>query len=220
MGRPVFWRMRVTDIVLARTVWLFDISRLNQKGIALGVVHRALLERYRFISVPKLGPESFEGKGGLTYGSGEFEFEGSPLSVGFTIYSDGWWGDSTLSTDVSDAFLNDVSQWLISTFSFRNPQELTTKRVYDSSLNLESDVLLMNMSDKVRLFSELLRTYTGNATEEAWAMLFEPDGGNTSFTFERRVNVPFSTKQYYSKALLSTERHIELLGHFEEIFKA
>ena len=211
--------MRVTDIILARTVWLLDIVHLNHKGIALGVVHRALLERYRFINVPQLGPESFEGKGGITYGSGEFEFNGSPVSVGLTVYSDGCWGDSVLTTEVSDAFLNDLSQWLVSTFSFRDPRQLITRPFYDSRLYLESDVMLNDISEKVRLFSELLRTHTGNTTEEAWALLFEPDGGNTSFSFERRANVPFANKQYFSKALLSTERHIELLNHFEEIFK-
>lgn len=75
------------------------------------------------------------------------------------------------------------------------------------------------MSEKIRLFSELLRTYTQNPTEQSWALLFEPDGGNTSFSFERRVNVPFANKQYFSKALLSTRKHIELLDHFEEIFR-
>src|SRR5439155_4645952 len=79
-----------------------------------------------------------------------FEFNGSPVSVGLTVYSDGCWGDSVLTTEVSDAFLNDLSQWLVSTFSFRDPRQLITRPFYDSRLYLESDVMLNDISEKPR----------------------------------------------------------------------
>jgi hypothetical protein len=93
----------------------------------------------------------------------------------------------------------------------------TKSTVYDSQLVLYSDIDLLGISTKIKKFNDVLREYTGKRTTEPWAFLFEPDGESSNFSFERRANVPFKENQFFSKAALSTSKHMELLQEFERI---
>ncbi len=211
--------MQVTEIINAKTFWFASMSVLdNEGGTAIGPIHRGLIERYKFMNHPVSGPDILSGSGGLIYKAGEFSFSGRLIGINLSLFSDGLVAETSVSTDASDAFLEDLSDWVVSTFRFKRPSSVRTRIVYESQLYLTSNVSLI-AGDQLRTFTTLLREYTGNATEEPWAFLFEPDGQLTSFSFERRANTPFSTNQYYSKSAVSTSKHIELLQAFEKIFQ-
>lgn len=210
--------MQITDIGLARSIWQVKFAAYNPGGLALGPIHRGLIERYRFVNYPAVGPDNFNGKSGAEYGGGEFVFNEKTVTISVKIFNDGITADSATSTQISDAFLEDLSQWLMSSFGLLDPRRFTTTRLYDSQIFFKSDANLMRNSPSLRQFTELLRQYTGNPKEEPWALLFEPDQGATSFSFERRVNVPFSENHYFSKAVLATPTHIELIEQFEKLF--
>jgi hypothetical protein len=209
--------MQIIEIVTAKALWFAAMSMIDPEGIAIGPIHRGLLERYRFMNHPVPGPDTFNGTGGLIYRGGEFNFDGKPIGVNLTIFSDGLLGETSVSTDVTEAFLEDVSDWAV-TLDLRSPKKVKTRTVYESAIHFRSEVALLNASQPIRTFTELLRDYTGNQTEEPWALLFQPDGGAMSFSFERRVTVAFAENQYFSKSVLPTRRHVELLEKFEKIF--
>lgn len=209
--------MHIDQVVLARTVWLVNLQLINPLGLAFRPISDAFKERYRFLNYP-VNPSDFDASKGITYTAGEFQFEGNLIAVALTVYNDGWVADTSVSTEASEAFLYDLSGWLTSAYAIKDARELVTKIAYDSQFYVTSELSLLDASKKIRTFTELLREFTGNVTEEPWALLFEPDGAATSFSFERRVNTPFSKKQYYTKAALPTSKHVELLTQFERIF--
>ena|SRR5579871_883505 len=211
--------VRISQISLARVVWLVEMFRMNPEGFALGPVHRGLIERYGFLNHPVPGPDSFNSTKGAIYKGGEFRFNERSLAVDLTVYNDGLVVDSATSTAVSEAFLNDLAGWVTDSFGFRNPKELIKKPIYDSQLYFTSDIQLAQATDKMSKFNNVLRDFTGNPTQEPWALLFQPDGAPVAFSFERKASTPFSERQYYSKAALPTDKHIELLEIFHEIFR-
>src|SRR6266446_507238 len=210
--------MQIDEITLARTVWFVNFSAINPMGLAFGPISKMLIDRYGFLTYPT-APTDFDFSKGIAYGNGQFQFEGNSLAVGLTIYSTGWMGDSLVSTDASDAFLKDLASWAISHFPIKDPVQLITRYVYDSQLYLTSDVNITAASEKLRTFTDLLKKARGSQTEEVWGLLFNPDGSTGySFSFERKANTPYAEKKYFTKAAVSTERHIKLLDEFEKLF--
>jgi len=214
--------MQLTEILLARTVWVLDIKLLNPSGLALGPIHSSLKEKYKFLVYPST-PAEFDLVKGTRYQSGEFTFEGNQIGVDFTVYNNGWCVDTLVSTEASDAFLSDLVGWLSSSFGFRAAANAVTRIGYESHLAFSSEINLTKLFDKLGAFSTLLRQFSGNPTEEVSAFVFgsdfaSPNSTFPTFTFERRVSVPFSENKYFSKAVLQTKKHIQLLDNFEQMF--
>ena len=90
--------------------------------------------------------------------------------------------------------------------------------MYDSQLYFTSEIALSKACDKISEFNNLVSQCSGKP-EELWAVLFQSDGAPfATFSFERRANVPFSEKQYYSRSSLQTSKHVQLIEAFEGMF--
>jgi len=214
--------MQVSEVVLARTVWLLNLKLLNAAGLAWGPILSSFKDRYKFLNYPTM-PAEFDLTKGLRYAGGEFIFDGKQVGVGITIYNDGLVADSLVSTETSDAFLEDLAGWITGNFGFRPAQDIITRVIYDSQLELKADIDLTKSFDKIAAFSSILREFSGNPTEESSGFIFAcdpslPNYTFPTFTFERRVGVKFLEKKYFSKATLSTRKHIQVLEQFERIF--
>ena len=210
--------MQDVEILLARTVSFIDMAALNPTGLAFGPIHAAFRERYNFLIYPTR-PEQFDSTAGIVYKSGTFEFEGKNISVEMTLYGNGWLVDTHMSTEASDAFSQDLLNWLRSTYALKT-EKAVSRIVHESQLGFRSEVDLTKIKE-LRRFTKLLAGATKDISYEAWAFLFQGDNsnsGNPAFTFERRANVPFKERKYFSKAPLPTKVHLELIPEFEKIF--
>ena len=193
------------------------IRLLNPSGLAFGPIHRALIDNYKFLTYPTL-PAEFDLAKGAKYTGGEFDHEGSRIAVDLTVYNNGWTADTGVSTEASAAFLNDLLRWLGANFSLQAKPEMITKVVHDSQLYFKSDIKLTEACEHIAKFNKLVSQYSGKP-EELWAFLFQSDGAPlATFSFERRANVAFAEKQYYSRASLPTFKHVELIKEFEASF--
>ena len=211
--------MNNRQIVLARSVWLFDLNEINPLGVALGPVHTALRERYQFLQYPSR-PEDFA-KTEITYQQGEF----SGIGVNLFMYSDGLIADTRTSTETSDAFLNDLLTWAQDTFKFRYEQQLIKKKAYDSQVVFNSDVTILKALGRLEEFAKTLENLEpdrATSPQDVVAIAFrnEKDTARPSFTFERRDNTPFSENKYFSRAALSTKEHLHLIEEFEQLMKS
>ena len=214
--------MQVAEVILARTVWLLNVKLLNAAGLAWGPILSSFKDRYKFLRYPTT-PAEFDLTKGVQYGGGEFMFNGKQVGVGITMHSDGLVADSLVSTETSDAFLEDLAGWITGNFGFRPAQDITTRVIYDSQLEFKSDIDLTKSFDKITAFSAILREFSGNPTEESSGFIFACDPGLPNptfptFTFERRAGAKFLEKKYFSKAILPTRKHIQILEQFERMF--
>lgn len=214
--------MQITEIVLARTAWFFNVRLLNPAGLSWGPILSSFKDRYKFLVYPS-APSEFDFTKGIRYDGGEFTFEGKQINVGVSIYSDGWYVDTMVSTEASDTFLDDLVGWVSTSFGLRHARDIVTRVLYDSQIVFTSDINLTKSSDELQAFNNLLCEFSGNPTEELSAIVFgsnpaSPNPTTPTFTFERRVNVPFTENKYYSRAALPTKKHIQLLEHFQRMF--
>ena len=140
--------MKITEILLARTVWFVDLQKLNPEGLAYGSIYSSLKERYKFLRYPTT-PSEIDLNKGTHFGGGEFDYEGKKIGVGITVYNNGWAADSLVSTESSEAFLEDISAWLTDTVGLLQAKNFVTKIIYDSQLVLHSELELKKLCAKL-----------------------------------------------------------------------
>lgn len=208
--------MQIINVLLARVIWFADLQLINPSGLALGPVQAALRERYKFLIYPS-SPQEFDMTKGVRYADGEFVFDGKTIGVAISIFNNGWATDTFVSTEASEAFLNDLVEWL-TIGGFRPPQDFVTKIVYESQLVVHSKTNLRKTFDSFRSFEQLIAELSGNPTEQLIGFYIGGDNPQLStFTFERRQNTPFSENKYFSRAALPTSKHIQALDELEKI---
>ncbi len=208
--------MHLSEILLARSAWLFELQSINPAGLAWGLAHAFLKERYHFLRYPS-APDEFDLTKGIDYQDGEFLHDGKVIAVSLFIYNTGVVADTRVSTEASDAFLEDIMEELAK-LQFRPVNKLSTTISYDSHVVVSSDVnptqLRSNLQSLVTLISEL----SGNPAEEVFGFSISANPNQQpTFQFERRANVPFSENKYFSRASLSTTKHKKILDELEKL---
>jgi hypothetical protein len=206
--------MQITEVFVGRAIWFLDTTKLNPSRVPLGEMMARMKDRYRFQIFPTR-LEDLDAAKGLAYQHGVFTFT-KQIGVSLYIYNNGWIADTLDSTEASNAFLVDLAAWLSKDLGMRDAGELLTETRYDSQVEFESDINFASLT-KLSEFTSLLRSTT-KATSELSALLFRAEKGSVNFSVERRDNVAFAEKKYFSKALLPTTEHLRLLQEFERIF--
>src|SRR5258708_4580765 len=99
--------MKLMSVVLARALWFLDVNELNPGGKDAYIhLFPALLEDYKFKTVPKPGDDF---KDGMKFMHGEYVNEdGDVLVINVTIYHDGIAADTYSSTKDSEKFLEEA----------------------------------------------------------------------------------------------------------------
>ena len=212
--------MKIAEVIMARSVWLFDTYELNPRGIAFGPILKALVDRYHFLGVPM--PTDFvDASKGPHFQDGTFSTDHDSIRADLQIYNDGIIGDTRSSTKDTDAFLEDALSWAGNEFRLNYRKELVKNKYYESQLTVHPDFDLTNVCEKFKAFAEILTQFEPGqytAPEALTTIAFRPDpNSRLLFTFERREKVPFSENKYFSHASLPTDRHIALLEVFERI---
>lgn len=209
-------------MMLARVVAFIEVQELNPKGKAYYPdIVAAFVERFNFQVYPTK-PEDFDEAKGVRFAEGKFA-DGTVDQL--QIYTHGLILDTRLSTDVSEKLLYDTLVWARSELGLHFDERLIKRKGYGSQLTFESEMRMSKLNPVVgniaETISSKLSTMMGQAvTYEPTALLFNLDQSMTklmpgAFSIERRAEIPFSDKKYFSNAPLGTQDHIELLKAFE-----
>lgn len=221
--------MELLSVNLARVVWFVPARDVNPRGLnGWNTLFPALIERYKFVSYPKK-EESFNPnrEPGEKFIGGEFlNAQGMPIMLHFTSYDDGIVADTRSSTQDSENFLIEFSQWIVSDFGLTFRPEMIRSKGYVSELYVTSDGSLSNLNPQLQRFADRVSSlieghrepipYETSGISFAATTEFKP----ASFIFERATDTLFPENRYYSKAPLHTDVHLTLLNELEEILKA
>jgi hypothetical protein len=214
--------MEITAVMLARIVAFVEVQELNPKGKAYYPdIVAALVERFNFRVYPTK-PEEFDESKGVQFADGKF---GEGTIDRLQIFTHGIIVDTRVSTDVSEKLLRDTLVWANSKLGLHFEDRMIKRRGFGSQLTFESEMDLSQLNPVMRrisksISSKLSGTMGQPATYEPTGILFNLDQSISkltpgTFTIERRAEVPFSEKKYFSNAPLATQDHIDLLVDFE-----
>ncbi|HYL36805.1 MAG TPA: hypothetical protein VEV17_12900 [Bryobacteraceae bacterium] len=219
--------MKLLSIITARSLWFFDVQDLNPRGKDLTEdLIDWIKEGYNFTGAPDASTVATElsaGKG-LAFTGGSFQArEEFFVPVNFTMFSDGFLGETKSSTHDSDAFLEDLLTSASKEFGLSYEPSMILRKNYVSEMIVRPDRTLAGLNPKLKEFSNRLKSLTPNAPDFEVAGLSlwtsPPVAGSRPFifSFERQANKPFQERRYYSQAPVQTEDHIKLLEEFEQI---
>jgi hypothetical protein len=206
---------------MARATWLFDVTLLSPRGIAVGPLYKALGERYQFLKQPTASDFQEVGKG-LRYAGGTFGSDPA-LEVGLQVFSDGLVADTQSSTRSAEAFLVDLVSWANRDFGLAHYDDLPIVKQYHSRLTFFAESDLLGVCDRFQAWAGLLQEFEpAGSSDRQWmsSIAYRPNAdAPASFMIERRDNIAFAQNKFFSYAAMHTERHIELLERFEKSVK-
>ncbi len=222
--------MKLLQVEKARSVWLFPIAELNPAGSDISSeLGEWFKKRYHFSKFPSSFLETEESKkDGYVFGHGRFRYKDGTIAVALTAHSDGLIGDTVASTDATDAFLQDALEGARAELSLAYEPSMVWQKAYVSQLIVKCETDLKGFGPKLSKFEQCVNAAVGRNefpsrrdTYRFDGMIFRADWTSAKkmpwFTFESRMNIPFSENRYYSQAPLSTSEHLALLDKLEEI---
>jgi hypothetical protein len=214
--------MEITAVMLARVVAFVEVQELNPKGKAYYPdIVAALVKKFNFRVYPTK-PEDFDEAKGVRFADGKFA-DGTVDQI--QIFTHGLILDTRLSTDVSEKLLYDTLVWAKSELGLHFDERMIKRKGYGSQLTFESEMKMSKLNPAVgeianAISSKLSAMMGQTVTYEPTGLLFNLDQSVTklmpgTFSIERRAEIPFSDKKYFSNAPLGTQDHIDLLETLE-----
>jgi len=218
--------MKIKFVILARTVWLFDLNLLNPQGRSIQGVLEKLGPQYRFATSPR-NPLDLDENKSLAFKLGTFtNSKAVSVGVSFNIYNNGVSAETSSSTDDCTEFLLDVRSRLKSEFGLVIPDE-EVKTAYVSQLMVESDASLSALNPQIpkfiRLIESRVKRVDGTPSRfdvgafNLWTEDVNQLMAPAMFRFERKHGTPFSSNDYFSQAPLQTQEHIDVLDALGQI---
>lgn len=180
-----------------------------------------LTEKYSFTYVPADSPD--EKSPSVDFRVGKFrDHQIDKLS----IYNDGFLVSAQANTAILDDFIEEAVHYVKDRFS------LTEQTIYEPQIEYDSQIVVQgnfSIADGMspletatqKKLSDCFSKYGTDRKYEVVGFMMQSDpeithGLNSSnFTLERRANVPFKKRLYYSVAPLKTDDHLELLRSLE-----
>jgi len=231
--------MKIKNVKLARTIWLFDLQDLNPSGKDVAEdLFEWVKDSYHFAAAPDIAAllaaaksnQATVGTQHLATGAvcerGHFQareevfIEISKL----TIHNDGIVIDTTSSTGDGDQFARDLLESAAREFSLTYDEETVRKRIYLSELIVRSRISLDLINPRLAAFAtRISEAFPKESRPEFqiggiqfWS---EPNDASAHrlFTLERQAGKTFAECRYYSQAPLQTTEHFRLLQELEQI---
>lgn len=212
---------------MARTVWLFDLSEFNPKGLNLWAIYEWLIKKYHFASFPKNVLDVNADKA-LAFQAGTFvNSKTENILVSLAVYNNGLAAEAYSSTDDSDEFVEEVGIEISKQFGLKIPSNV--QKAYVSQLEADFDFSLAGFNPKLTALADLLsttvkpadgklRTFDFGALQ-LWTDDVNPSTSPAYFRFERKIGSPFARNRYFSQAALKTKVHRDFLEKFEAAFQ-
>jgi hypothetical protein len=214
--------MKIEKVIFGQVIRFIDDVRDEKKSFSLLDVTRAIQSRYGFLEAPtKIADYNYQT--GVTFMVGRFD--GNAIRR-FQIYQLGVLCEVEATTDVCDAFLDDIVNFLESEFDQRGREKPNT-RSYQSQLEVHSEVNLgmvfPQTSDVGQVLWQTFKSYGYEPTMFELAGLkfqttaLQLKGGSPGdFLLERRAEKPFFANLYFSAAPLRTHDHLNVLKCLED----
>ncbi len=215
--------MRLTAIMLARILAFVEVQELNPQGKSYYPdIAAALVRRFNFQVFPTK-PEEFNEQTGILFSDGKFS-EGSLDRV--QIFTHGILLDTRIDTDVSEQLLRDTLLWARSELGLHYDEAMIKRRAFLSQVTFESEMKLHKLNPVLGSISNMIASKLAGSMGQTWN--YEPTGiilnldqtvskiAPGPFTVERRIELPFADKKYFSAAPLSTQDHLAALKEFEK----
>jgi hypothetical protein len=201
---------------------LFLVSRPEGQPYLPATLH-ALVERYSFAKHPTKIDELMEDR--VSFGHGVFEKNRIDQ---LDIYPDGVLIQSKCSTDVLDAFLNDVIMWSESALGLKRIETARINRSYESQLFVRSESSILTWLSGLSKISALIGQYLKESTNmvaefEAFGFSIATDTTRIpslrpiNFRIERKIDIPFERNIFISSAPLTTANHQHVLQALEDL---
>jgi len=220
--------MKLLNVTMARAIWLFDIRDMNPKGKSIFPdLLDWLKDEYHFQKFPKSTAE-VDQHGGLVFSEGDFQVkEEIFIDVALSIYNDGLVATTQSSTDESELFLENVLDLARKEFSLIFDNSMIRRKMYLSEVNVKMDGSLDRINPNLEEISGKLSSASGLESTcgfQLSGLIFGVDMTAlplskqffSGFALERKAGAPFSENRFWSKAPLSTGKHLELLTDLEK----
>lgn len=221
--------MKIISFVNGRTTWLFPVEEFTPAGGANGkeIVAR-IAAKYNFSHPPENPTREEVEKNGLKFAGGQFKFEEELVSIDeFIAYNDGIVASAN-TTERTEAFLKDISNFLRKEFAFR---EITTaiKTINLSTVVVEFEKPLSAVMAGYQAIMEAISNHLNalddtNFPVELARMDFilnrDPEfrpANQSRFMIEKRANTSNAQNRYFSSAPVTTKGHLEILEKMEAV---
>jgi len=218
--------MKLQSVVMARSIWVFNILDLNPRGKMIGPsIISHLVETYRFAQYPKTAEEMDESKG-IIFMNGSFQHESrQAVDINLKVFGWGVAAETRSSTKDSDAFLKKALNWISNEFDLPSIDQILRSNAYYSELNVQCENSLSMLNPKLERISQRLNSEVkghGEMAYQASGISFWSNPSlNQAFPFriERAEGVGFAENRYLSSAPLETEIHLEILSELDAILR-
>jgi len=218
--------MRLAAIHASRITALIEVSDLIRDGrVFIPDLINAIVARFEFRKFPS-DPASFGQAGGLVFEIGKWE----GLAVyKLSLFNDGIVLETTATTEETERALFEILSWSTQV-GLVFERNMINRLIVGSTVAVYLDV---NLDD----LHPILRTISETCSDAASQMLTVPLAYRTAgisvspstltskvmpttFTIERRLDVPDSQNKYFSNAPLHTSHHLKALEDFERALQA
>ncbi len=149
---------------------------------------------------------------------------GLPIEISqLSFFPAGIGAQTSHSTEACETFLVDLFTRLAVTFGVLEYREVIQRKRYFSQVWVNTDKNIELLNPKLKAITEYLSSEVeeGKLKFEAGGISFWPDQTAkfppSAFVFERAGNIPFSENRYFSRAPLTTDKHLHLLEMLENI---
>jgi hypothetical protein len=218
--------MELVSVVDARAIWFINARDMNPRGLNLWRTFLpAFVDKYQFTKYPiEMNFDPNRELGDKFLGGTYRNAQGLDIMLNFTSYDDGMVADTRSSTQDSEAFLEELSRWIVEDFGLVFRPEMVRRKGYVNELIVKSEYSLNALNPQLGKFAARLSSLTSTPTEsfniETAGITFAADGLGlrpSPFRFERENDTLFSENRYYSQAPVQTDVHFELLNELERI---
>jgi hypothetical protein len=220
--------MKLISIDMGRATWLFPTEEFLPLGGSDGeAIISEVSSRYSFRHPPANPTREDIDKNGLRFSGGNFAGPSGLTNLAeFVVYNDGIAATAS-STEGAEAFLEDISKFLIEMFNFRGITS-EVKKIDLSGVVVEfnpSLTAILGARDKIATIignnlNAIERTnFPVELTRIELALNKDPEfrpHNVPKFLLEKRANTPFEQHRYYSQAPVSTSTHLQILTMIEQ----
>jgi hypothetical protein len=213
--------VKVINYDASKLVALFMASGLGRVYLPNAV--QLFVDRYKFAGVPKALDELSGDR--LAFKHGLFR---DTVIDQLDIYNDGVVVTARAPSDILDAFVGDLCEWMEISFGLGRIETHSINKSYESHLLVQSDAPVLHALETLAPVQDML-THALKASTTLEAQ-FQPFGLSIAtdhalipglrpiaFRIERKATVAFDTNLYVSGAPLPSAEHIKTLERMEKL---
>lgn len=212
--------MKLSAVVLARTLAYIELADLNPKGkVFLPDLIKAIAERYKFQRLPKFEERDKEG---LVFEEGKI---GNKVIKKLTLFDALIVLETTSNTSDSKELIEELLLWGAAKFDLNYQPGSIRSFGYVSCVTFYSEAPILDASPALRKIADATEKAVSEMRNEQLhyetiniTIGHDPMARKNqiaSFIITRRAETKFSEHKYYSESPLPTDLHVQLLEQYE-----